>query len=582
MISADLFFSEKDSQVPVIVDIREIDSATNQPSASILPLSRVSVGAGSVAVSTNAATPTRFNFEGPVYLENGKSYVITVDSASDKYKLWYGAADQLDVATNSPVTIAPQVGPVFLSRSSSWTKDDRNALKFAINRARFDTSTAATIVLNDLNNTLYNLPTTPFETLQKSNIVRVYHPNHGFFAMTAGGLPRSIVKIALSTSTNTDGVTINGIPVSEFIAEHDVLDVELDYFTIRVSTRATSTGRASGDNSFQWVANRNIRVNMYRPVVDYVQPPATSIGWQSKLMNGRTLTDVSDLLTIDSEYSNIIVDKTQSTSYPKVILNAQTAALSDDPSEKSMYLKATISSERNNLSPMIDMQRASVIAIATRLNNPAEIVSTLCVGSISAASVTFTVDDATGIQVGDIVRGPGLANNTVVSNIVGTTITVSNAFESAVADDSPFSFYPVDTLTGQVLGYDYSSSYRPSTAAEYGSVSSKYITKRVNLPQAANTISVIMLINRPSETHLDVFVKTQRLDNAGADFDALPWQQLTEPDDYPVTDNASDWRRVEFTHDESDIAAFSVKVELRSLNSSRQPKFKNFKAIALT
>lgn len=73
-------------------------------------------------------------------------------------------------------------------------------------------------------------------------------------------------------------------------------------------------------------------------------------------------------------------------------------------------------------------------------------------GSGSAAAFTFTVTDATGVEIGDYVWGTGVANKTQVTNIVGNTLTVDAANVGTVSGIIRFNHLPSETALGPDTG----------------------------------------------------------------------------------------------------------------------------------
>ena len=78
------------------------------------------------------------------------------------------------------------------------------------------------------------------------------------------------------------------------------------------------------------------------------------------------------------------------------------------------------------------------------------IETTLSSTASVSSSQNVVVNDATGIEIGDFVEGSGVASGTTVTNIVGTTITLSNSLNSSMNSGSSINFKN-GTLDGKGL-----------------------------------------------------------------------------------------------------------------------------------
>jgi len=152
--SVDLWFSEvpaeESSAVPVIVEIRPMQSGYPHPSR-IIPGSVAVKGGPSISTSGS----TNFEFEYPVYLEPGE-YAITVRANSNEYTLRAGniglPADNASSTTNPEnVSAQPFVGPLFRPQNAGIIESDKTTvIAFSLNRCKFNTSGGTLVVGNDL------------------------------------------------------------------------------------------------------------------------------------------------------------------------------------------------------------------------------------------------------------------------------------------------------------------------------------------------------------------------------------------------------------------------------------------------
>jgi len=138
----DVFFSEKDDNLPVIAQIRETTIGT--PNLTILPYSEVEIDSKDVNLSTDGTVPTTITFEAPVYVSGQKEYALVLLSDSTEYRVWISRLGEADVTTldsesgQKLVSKQPILGSLFKSQNASvWTPSQYEDLKFTLYRANF-------------------------------------------------------------------------------------------------------------------------------------------------------------------------------------------------------------------------------------------------------------------------------------------------------------------------------------------------------------------------------------------------------------------------------------------------------------
>ena len=186
-----------------------------------------------------------------------------------------------------------------------------------------------------------------------SAIVRVSHKNHGFFK-----------HATVNSSVTISGVasSIHGIPASELNATHVVDNVEQDSYTITVSTNATTTG-IGGAATIDATDNRAYQA--FQTNVQQVLLTGTNITWSAKTASGLGLMETSRTpYVLDTAYSAIIPNETMYASTTRVI------ATTDNKNSSTFLAKGAFTSSRSNLSPAVDLERASVFTIGNRIDRP--------------------------------------------------------------------------------------------------------------------------------------------------------------------------------------------------------------------
>lgn len=357
--SVDLFFHTKDNNIPVTFQIREMDQGI--PTQRVVPFSEVTLDASDVNVVNleselpNPNLATNFKFKAPIYLQDGMEYCFVIMANSTEYQVWYAGIGEDDYDSGNRISKQPYAGVLFKSQNAStWSPDQNKDLKFKINRAQFDNSVTGQLILENGEVQPRQLIKNAFATTSGSNVVRITHKNHHFFEET-NAIP-SYVTIA-------DATDVNGIPASEINGTHQVYDIEMDSYTIRTTTNASSTGIDGGTAAN---ATENQLFNTFYTNVSNFNLPGTNSTWGVRTSTGMSLGATSPTPYVtNSSFTPIIVNKNVDMTAPAVIASAD-----NEQAGKTFFLRGTLSSISDNISPVIDLERCSVFTIANRIDNP--------------------------------------------------------------------------------------------------------------------------------------------------------------------------------------------------------------------
>jgi hypothetical protein len=141
--SIDLYFSTKDDNLPVTIQLRPMELGL--PSPKIYPFSEIVIDPKDIQVSEDATIPTNIKFESPVYLLGERFHSIVILSNSENYNVWVSRLGEVDVTTSSGpeskqvlVTKQPLSGGLFKSQNAAtWNESPYEDLKFTLYRANF-------------------------------------------------------------------------------------------------------------------------------------------------------------------------------------------------------------------------------------------------------------------------------------------------------------------------------------------------------------------------------------------------------------------------------------------------------------
>ena len=197
----DIFFASKDANLPVKLQIRTVENG--YPSSKVLAFGEVVKNPSDVHLSIESNpnntvtyqndsgvtitesdynTPTTFEFESPVYVEDKTEYCIVLMSDSTKYRVWIAGIGDTVPGSNMVISKQPYNGVLFKSQNAStWTADQTQDLKFRLYRANFKTNVIGDIQFKANTPSMVYLEENSIQTKKGSNKIRIWQPHHGMF-----------------------------------------------------------------------------------------------------------------------------------------------------------------------------------------------------------------------------------------------------------------------------------------------------------------------------------------------------------------------------------------------------------------
>ena len=377
-------------------------------------------------------TATTFEFPSPVYVQDNQEYAIILSSDSNNYKVWISQMGDIIPGSTRTISEQPYAGVFFKSQNAStWTAEQTQDLKFVVYRAKFDTDVVGTVQFVNEALRPVSLEIDPFQTATGTNKVRVWQRDHGLYTGSSvtfahddpstidDGPSYATGTISASTSSTTiTGVStlfttevagkgdvlytaagtylgivntvtdnthlelkanaaaavtagtlfvikpsINGIPWTEIYKTHtNISDVDVDSFVITTTTTAESTGYTGGQGV---VASHNVNYDAVLPAMQIQTFPETQAAFSMKTTSGKSVDGSETPYTL-GDFTPCTINENNYFYAPQVI------ASPDNANFKTFTLNAEISSDNNALSPIIDTQRTSVVAISNKINKPTE------------------------------------------------------------------------------------------------------------------------------------------------------------------------------------------------------------------
>ena len=524
----DVYFESKSTTVPIRLEVRPVENGVPSQD-TILPGSVVILDpADVVATDLNSnttmtdvrAAPTAFNFESPLYLFGNTEYAFVLIANTQEYNVYVAEVEGFLIGSNSErVLKQPTLGSFFMSQNAiTWTPDQRRDMMFRVRRAVFETSGTAYLE-NDENPTI-RLETNPISTDSGSDLVTIASPNHGFVVNDKVFIDK--VDSGASVAWDSDTV-IGGIQGSSIIGERTVQKV--DGFGFQIQADSTATGTVIGGSNNVKV-EQNILMNTAIPNIETIVLPNSTLTLTAEFTNASSL--VTSNASTNAQYGSSasqIISPIEPINFnsPKVIAskrieedeNTLLGGGSVDP-RGSIRIKADFSTTDNFITPVIDMQQASVTALSNLIDNQVD-------------------SDEAGLDLDVTVNVP--------------------------------------------------LNYVDETAAAGGSALSKHLTRPINITEPAVGLKVLLGASRPTNSNIELYFRTL---NAGSDDDIetknfvlAPVESLPQADD-----NINRFRQYEYTIGGlggtlEPFTTFQLKIVMKSQNSSKVPRIRDLRAIAL-
>ena len=171
---------------------------------------------------------------------------------------------------------------------------------------------------------------------------------------------------------------LDGIPLTELNKTHTgIMSPTLDSYELSTNSIAR-LGIKSGGN--QIVASQNIQYEVLTPTVQKLLLPKTTISAAVNTISGTSINDGQTLsqnsFSNTGEFFDVVLNDYNEFLAPQLICSKinESTELNGD---KSFRMDLTLTSDKDNVSPMIDTDRMSVILTSNRINSPTNINSTL-------------------------------------------------------------------------------------------------------------------------------------------------------------------------------------------------------------
>lgn len=160
--------------------------------------------------------------------------------------------------------------------------------------------------------------------------------------------------------------------------------IDLDYYTIKIDTSTNGIDRSSGINFPKLYLNQdkssggsiikatqNIQYEILSPVIQTLNLVGTTIDASVRTVSG-TSVDGTESSFSDKGFESINLNSTNYFTSPRLICSRinEVEKLSYMPGNKSLNINLELTTSNSYISPVVDLDRTSLILTTNRINNP--------------------------------------------------------------------------------------------------------------------------------------------------------------------------------------------------------------------
>lgn len=459
----DLYFSSKDANLPVTVEIREIDIMTGAVTGKVVPFGRKILFPAAIHTSSNSSKPTQFIFPAPVFLQNDKEYcfVIIPGGNNPNYNVFISRLGEVDLISGNRISSQPAAGVLFASANDRvFTPIQEEDIKFTLYTATFTTSTSGTVIFKNENRdylTIANVSsgftrvgeTIHGETLLtgtfantksvNTNVCFVQGMTSGATGTIASFSPTKIMaksvsltpkfaggeRIRIRNTNATTGVIIGNSSIgitsttpTGVVMYYDPVTASNTFLHVANTSYVNSGAAASNNRMFtsgQYVRGQtngytarivtinNLKADVINFTTDYLAPLNSTVTF-----TGKFATSTS---TKDGSYIKINTNSSTEFGSSRYILSRSvesntSASSSTMTNDRSFEIKALLDSDNELSSPALDVRRISVTTVENLINSNTTIGSSedyvKSGGNAKARYITRKVSLADGQDAEDL------------------------------------------------------------------------------------------------------------------------------------------------------------------------------------
>ncbi len=127
--------------------------------------------------------------------------------------------------------------------------------------------------------------------------------------------------------------------------------------------------KSTGGNRIQ--ASQNIQYELITPAIQTLSVPSTTVTGEIRTVTGQSIDGI-EIPWVDNGFENVTLNDNNWLDSPRIIasnVNAETNLVDKLPGNKSVNLKLTMGTGNSMVSPVVDLQRSSLVLTSNRVNN---------------------------------------------------------------------------------------------------------------------------------------------------------------------------------------------------------------------
>jgi hypothetical protein len=248
-----------------------------------------------------------------------------------------------------------------------------------------------------------------------------------------------------------------------------------------------------------------------------------------------------------------------------------------------------MSSTVDNLSPVIDLNRSSLIAISNRITNikyvgaNAELTAIVTGNTkIRLSGTQISTNHPTVASIlGQLVPGKSI----MITNVGGNATNNANVLISSVVNKDGIAnvetYYTfISENPGNAITVVQREGYVDERAPVGGLNVAKYVTRQINLKNPSRFLKILFSANTPKQGEIDVYYRTLPVGSL-TPLSEQNYVLISPVENLVKTDNPSLYSDVNYEIDDiPSFTAVAIKIVFRSTNSSKVPSIKDLRIIA--
>ena len=305
-----------------------------------------------------------------------------------------------------------------------------------ISGAKSDVSTTLNGAMTNSQTNLTLTSGTGFEASNLSSRIYLKIGDEIMFGTQSGGAgTTSITSITraqdgTTATAHANGTTVelyqlNGIPLDQINKTHtSIANQNLDYYTITTTTSADASVSTGGGNAV--VATENAQMDGMQTLLPTILHPNTTLSGSLRATSGRSLNGTESSLDTASLSAsskiNIPLGENFFFDNPKLIAS-QINETNELSGSKSLIIDLVMGTTQENLSPVVDLDRKSIVAFSNRIDN----IDSSSGVFPTTDFVSATEPDGDSTETVYVTRRVTLKNPATALKVLHTAVRFSNA-----------------------------------------------------------------------------------------------------------------------------------------------------------